>query len=66
MTEYKARKWGYVEELEDLMNSMVKEGWVFESITQPQSTSGGWGTVLFSRLTYPDPKRIDEGDYNNE
>jgi len=62
MKEYKVCKWGYVEELEDIMNYMVKKGWVFESITQPPKVGYDCGTVMFSKLTYPESKRIDEGE----
>ena len=58
MIEYKVYKWGYVEELEDIMNCMVKEGWVFESLTQPPKIGEDLGTVAFSRKE----QRIDERD----
>ena len=62
MTEYKVYKWAYIEELEDTINYMVKEGWNYQSMTQPPKLGEGLGTVVFCRLALPEPQRIDEGE----
>ena len=60
MREYKVMKWGYVEELEDLLNQMTNEGWRFDTVEQPRKWEDPMrvGTVVFSR----ESQRLDEED----